>query len=128
MELWRRHPTARGFLIIALIAGAVVALHQETTLSAIGALLRIAFFLAIAFFVYMVWRERRSDIEAWSTRSRVAFYGAALLLVLNLGAYFWRWPHRIVHVSGIPGVAWLLVFPICIYAMVKIWRDEHRYG
>jgi hypothetical protein len=120
--------TLRGFLIIVLIVVVVMAFQLYATLAVVSMLVSIAFFLAIAFFVYMVWRERRSEIEAWSGRSRAAFYSAALLLVLNLGVYFWRWPHRIVHVSGLPGVAWLLVFPICIYAMVKVWRDEHHYG
>jgi hypothetical protein len=120
--------TLRGFLIIIAIVLVVMLFQLYTTLVVVSTLLSLAFFLAIAFFVYMLWRERRGDIEVWSGRSRLAFYGAALLLLVNLGAYFWRWPHRIVHVSGLPGVAWLLVFPICIYAMVRVWRDEHRYG
>ncbi|MGZ4411361.1 MAG: hypothetical protein ACXVY8_04430, partial [Gaiellaceae bacterium] len=104
----------------------ILSLQLYTTLWAIGQLVRIAFFLAIAFFAYMVWRDRKSDIEAWSDRSRRAFYAAIAVIVLNLALFFS--PYKILHISGIPGVAWLLVFPVCIYAMVRIWRDEHRYG
>jgi len=68
------HPTARGFLVIAAIALVVVVLSLESTLTAIGGLLRIAFFLAIAFFLFLLWKERRSDIETWSERGKRVFY------------------------------------------------------
>ena len=54
----RINPTLRGFLIIAAIAAVVVALQLQSTLTALFVLARIAFLLAIAFFVYLVWRER----------------------------------------------------------------------
>src|SRR5256886_8993076 len=50
-----------GFLIVALIAGAVVVLQLERTLSALFILARIAFFLAIAYFLFLVWRDRRHE-------------------------------------------------------------------
>lgn len=113
------NPTLRGFLIIAAIAGAVVALHQETTLSAIGALVRIAFFLAIALFVYMVWRERRAEIAMWSTRAQFAFYGAALLVVADIGAYIYASP------GGLDAVAFILVLALCGFTMWRVWRDQN---
>ena len=51
-----------------------------------GALVRIAFFLAIAFFLFMLWRERRSDIEAWSELSRRIFYAAMIVAVVDIGS------------------------------------------
>jgi peptidoglycan/LPS O-acetylase OafA/YrhL len=125
MGLFRdMNPTLRGFLIIAAIAGVVVALQLGTTLAVVGGLVRIAFFIAIAFFLFMLWRERRSEIEAWSDRSRRAFYAAAILIVVNLSLYF---SPSGFNLSGIPGVCWILVFALCIYSMVRIWRDEHTY-
>ena len=56
----RINPTLRGFLIIALIAAAIVALQLESTLTALFILARIAFLLAIAFFVYLVWRDQHT--------------------------------------------------------------------
>ena len=50
-------------------------------------LARIAFFLAIAYFVYLLWRDRREEISMWSSRSRAVFYGAALMVV-NVAARF----------------------------------------
>ena len=50
------NPTVRGFLVIALIALVIVVLELYQTLVALSILMRVAFFLAIAFFVYLVWR------------------------------------------------------------------------
>jgi small-conductance mechanosensitive channel len=114
-------PTLRGFLIIALIALVVVVLNLYSAVVAIGMLLRIAFFLAIAFFVYLVWRERRGEIEAWSARERVVFYGAALLIVAALAIYFWR---------GLPGydqLAFIGILACSAYAMFRVWRQRHSY-
>jgi ABC-type lipoprotein export system ATPase subunit len=56
------NPTLRGFLIIGLIARTVVVLNLYTALASLYVLARIAFLLAIAFFVYLVWRERREHV------------------------------------------------------------------
>jgi hypothetical protein len=115
-------PTLRGFLIIGLIALIVVALNQYTALFAIAMLLRIAFFLAVAFFIYLVWRDRRDEIDTWSTRERVVFYGAAVLIVAAVGAYFWR---------GVPGyelLGFLGVLAGSGYAMFRVWRGRHSYS
>jgi len=115
-------PTLRGFLIIGLIALAVVALNQYTALLAISMLLRIAFFLAVAFFVYLMWRERRGEIDSWSTRERIVFYGAALLIVAAIGLYFWH---------GLPGYeqrGFLGVVVGAGYAMFRVWRGRHSYS
>jgi hypothetical protein len=116
------NPTIRGFLIIALVAGVVVVLSLESVLSTVGGLLRIAFFVAIAFFLFLVWRERRSDIEAWHDRSRTVFYAAVVLAVVDLGAFIGLRP------SGPDALAFFLVLGGCAYAAVRIWRDEHRYS
>ena len=115
-------PTLRGFLIIGLIALVVVVLNQYTALLAIAALLRIAFSLAVAFFVYLMWRERRGEIETWSTRERVVFYGSALLIVTAIGLYFWR---------GLPGyelLGFIGVIAGAGYAMFRVWRGRHSFS
>jgi small-conductance mechanosensitive channel len=115
------NPTLRGFGIIALIVVVVMVLNLYGTLAALGMLLRIAFFLAIAFFIYLVWRERREDIASWETRERVVFYGAALLIVADLGTYFWH---------GFPGydeLGFIGVLACAGYAMFRVWRDRHTY-
>ena len=114
--------TLRGFLIIGLIALVVVALSLEPVLATVGGLLRIAFFLAIAFFVFLMWRERRSDIEAWQERSRNVFYAAIVLAVVDIGAFIGLRP------SGRDALAFFLVLGACAYAAVRVWRSEHTYS
>jgi small-conductance mechanosensitive channel len=115
------NPTLRGFLIIALIVVVVMVLNLYGTLAALGILLRIAFFLAVAFFIFLMWRERRDEIGGWDARERIVFYGAALLIVAAVGAYFW---------AGLPGydaLAFIGVLACAGYAMFRIWRDRHTY-
>jgi quinol-cytochrome oxidoreductase complex cytochrome b subunit len=114
--------TLRGFLIIGLIALVVVVLSLQSVLNTVGGLLRIAFFLAIAFFLFLIWRDRRSDIEAWSDRSRNVFYGAIVLAVVDIGALIG------LGASGPDALAFFLVLGACAYAAVRVWRDEHRYS
>jgi hypothetical protein len=117
----RMNPTLRGFLIIALIALVVVVLQLQATLSALLILLRVAFILAIAFFIYLMWRERRGDIGRWPLRARVVFYGAALLAVADLAANWYGGAH------GLQVLAFVAVLVLCGFAMVRTWRDQHRY-
>ncbi|HEX3267021.1 MAG TPA: hypothetical protein VHQ98_03450 [Gaiellaceae bacterium] len=117
------NPTLRGFLVIALIAVVIVVLQLETTLTALFLLARIAFFLAIAYFVYLFWRDRREEISMWSTRSRTVFYGAAIVMVVNLGARFF-----VPIGNGWNLITFLAVFVLCGFAMWRVWRDEHTYG
>ena len=121
-RLWDRIPRiARGLGIVALIAGVVVVLSLEPVLAAIGGILQIAFFLAVAFFLFLLWRERRGDLEAWSDRNRNLFYAAIILAVVAIGLAIGL---------GIPGrdaLALVLVLAACVYAVVRIWRLEHRY-
>jgi small-conductance mechanosensitive channel len=115
-------PTLRGFLIIAAIVLAIMLLNLYTAALAIGMLLRIAFFLAVAFFIYLVWRERRDEIATWSTREMVVFYGSALLIVATLGLYFWRGWH------GYEELGFIAVIGCSGFAMWRVWRDRHHYG
>ena len=116
------NPLLRGLGIIALVAAVVVVLSLEEVLATVGGLLRIVFFLAVAFFLFLLWRERRSDIEAWSELSRRVFYGAIVLAVIDIGVFIG------LGASGPDALAFFLVLGACAYAAVRVWRDEHRYS
>jgi hypothetical protein len=118
----RINPTVRGFVIIAAIAAVIVVLRLEATLTALFILARIAFLLAIAFFVYLVWRERRQEISVWPPRAQVVFYGAALLIVADIGAI------SFVDETGPDAVAFVLVLALSAFAMWRVWRDQHTYS
>ena len=115
------NPTLRGFLILLAIVGLVVVLQLEATVTALWILARVAFLLAIAFFVFLMWRERREEISQWSLRARVVFYGAALLAVADLGANWYGGAH------GGQILAFLAVLVLAGLAMWRTWRDQHTY-
>jgi hypothetical protein len=117
------NPTLRGFLVIAVIALIVVVLQLGQTLSALFILARIAFFLAIAYFLFLMWRDRREEISMWSARARVVFYGSALLMVVNVAARFF-----VPVGNGFSLIVFLAVFAGGGFAMWRVWRDEHTYG
>jgi small-conductance mechanosensitive channel len=116
------NPTLRGFLIIALIAVTIVVLNLYTALASLYVIARIAFLLAIAFFLYLVWRERREEIATWPRYARIALYGGALLIVADVAAF------SLVGASGMAAVAFLLVIGICGFAMFRVWREQRTYG
>jgi len=118
----RMNPTLRGFLIIVAIVAVIVALQLEATVNALWILARIGFLLAIAFFVFLMWRERREEISQWSLRARVVFYGAALLVVADLGANWYGGAH------GLQILAFLAVLVLAGLAMWRTWRDQHTYS
>jgi phage shock protein PspC (stress-responsive transcriptional regulator) len=117
----RVNPTVRGFAIIAVIAGLVVVLQLEATLVALSLLMSILFVLAIAYFVFLVWRENRADIATWSLRARSTFYGAALLILADIGLAWYGGAH------GLNLLASLGVLAICGFSMWRVWRDQRTY-
>jgi hypothetical protein len=116
------NPTLRGFIIIALVTLTIVVLQLYQTLVVFSIIARVAFLIAIAFFVYLVWRERRSDIAEWSTRSQVAFYGAALVVVVDIAVF------SFAGASGLDAAAFVVVLLLCGYAMFRTWRQQHTYS
>jgi small-conductance mechanosensitive channel len=115
------HPTLRGFAIIAAIAAVIVALSLQPTLAVVSLLASIGFLLAIAFFVYLQWRERRGEISTWPARSMFAFYGGAILILLSLVLYFAE------PAKGIDAVAFLVILGLGGFSMFRAWRDQHHY-
>lgn len=120
-RLWE-NGFVRGIALVAVVSLAIVLLSLEESLVTAGALLRVAFFLAIAFFLFLLWRERRSDIETWSTASQRAFYGAIVLAVLDVGAVLGLRP------NGADAIVFFVVLACCAWAILRVWRREHRYA
>jgi len=117
----RISPTLRGLAILAVIAGLIVVFQLEQTLIALSLLARIVFVLAIAYFIFLVWRERREGISMWSQRARIVFYGAAIVAVADVGVYWYG------GAVGYQLLAFVAVLALCGIAMWRTWRDQHTY-
>lgn len=117
----RLNPTLRGFAILAVIAGLIVVFQLEQTLVALSILARVAFLLAIAYFVFLIWRDRREGISMWSQRAQAVFYGAAIVAVADVGVYWYG------GARGYQLLAFVAVLVLCGIAMWRTWRDQHTY-
>ena len=120
-RLWE-NGLVRGLALVALVSLGIVLLSLEESIVTARALLSVAFFLAVAFFLFMLWRERRSDIDVWSDLSRRTFYGAIALAVLDIGAVLGLRP------TGLDAVVFFVVLACCAWAVYRVWRREHRYA
>jgi hypothetical protein len=114
--------TVRGLLIIAGVAAAIVALQLWVSLAILVLLARIAFFLAIAYIVFLAWRERREGISMWPKRARWVFYGSAAVAVADVALYWYGGAH------GMEVIAFVAILALCGLAMVRTWREQHRYA
>jgi small-conductance mechanosensitive channel len=117
----RINPTLRGLLILAAIAGLIVVFQLEQTLVALSLIARIVFVLAIAYFIFLVWRERREGIAMWPQRAQVVFYGSAVVAVADVGLYWYG------GAVGYEILAFVAILALCGFAMFRTWRDQHTY-
>jgi TRAP-type C4-dicarboxylate transport system permease large subunit len=116
------NPFVRNVLILAAVAAAVIVLNLEVALITVGVLLRIAFVLAIAFVAYALWRDfGRREMSTWPARAQWVVYGAAALLVVDIGWLF------LGGLSGRDALAFILVAAACVFAGWRTWRDQQRY-
>ena len=120
----RINPTLRAFAILLLIAIGIWALQLQTAVISLLLIARIAFFLAIAFFLFLLWRERRGEISMWPGSSQAVFYGAVGLAVANIGAAILApYPQGSLEV-----LVFIFVLVACGYSLWRVWRREHTYG
>jgi small-conductance mechanosensitive channel len=117
----RISPFLRGLLILAVIAGLIVVFQLEQTLVALNILAKVAFLLAIAYFIFLTWRERREGIATWPQRAQWVFYGAAVVAVADVGVYWYG------GAVGYQVLAFVAVLALCGIAMFRTWRDQHTY-
>ncbi len=117
----RLNGTVRGLLILAAISAVIVVLQLWVTLAVLVLLARIAFFLALAYFVFLMWRENREGISMWPRRAQWVFYGSAAVAAADFALYWYGGAH------GMEIVAFLATLVLCGLAMFRTWREQHRY-
>jgi hypothetical protein len=118
------NPTLRGFLIILVVAAGITALQLQVALDAVLIVLRVLFLIAIAFLLYTLWRNNRTELATWPRRALVVFYGAAIVAMVDIAAAFvTTFPD-----GGLEALVFFLVLAACAFAMIRVWRDQHSYG
>jgi hypothetical protein len=117
----RINPTLRGLLILAAIAALIVVFQLESTLGVLLWIARIVFFLAILYFIFLMWRERREGIALWPIRARTVFYGSAIVAIADVVLYWYG------GAVGYEILAFVAVLALCGFAMFRTWRDQHTY-
>ena len=117
-------PSLRAFGVLVLIAAVVTALQIGAGLEIILVFLQILFLLAIAYVLFMLWRRRREEIAQWSLRSRLVFYGGAALAMADIGLALSPWFPN----TGLETIVFLAALAGGLFAMWRVWRDEHTYG
>jgi tellurite resistance protein TehA-like permease len=120
------NPTVRGFAIIVLVAAAITATGTAGALGLgiVFLVLRIVFVVVIAIVLFRLWRANRERIAEWQARSRLVFYGAAALALVDIAAAFLLpWPS-----GGLEALVFFFVLGACGFAMWRVWQDQHTYG
>ena len=62
-------------------------------------------------------------ISMWGARSRVVFYGAVVLAVVNVGV----WMLTEYPSGGLQTLSAVGVLVACGYSLWRVWRQEHTY-
>jgi hypothetical protein len=118
------NPSLRGFAILVVAAAIITAFQLEVGLEVVIVFLQILFLLALAYVLFLLWRNRRQQIAMWSRRSQVVFYGGAALALADIGVAFTSWFPK----GGLESLVFLLALAAGGFAMWRVWRDEHTYG
>ena len=117
-------PTLRGFAISVAVAAVITLLQLGAGLVIVLIFVQVLFLVAIAYVLFTLWRRRREEIAEWPLRSRLVFYGGAALAIAAVLLLFFPWFDR----TGLDTVASLLALAGGVFAMWRVWRDEHTYG
>ncbi len=120
MTRFLRSGLVRGLALVAVVSIAIVALSAEWSLTVVGAILWIAFLVALGFFLVRMFRERRGEADHWTQRGRVTFVAAIALAFADVLAAIVLAPTRA------DAVIFFVVLAGAVYAAIRVWRDEQR--
>jgi hypothetical protein len=112
---------ARNFAIVALIAlGFTVLPGGRNTLDVILAILSIAFFAAIAFLGYRLYREHRFTLESLEERQRAVLYGSIGLALLTFVASARLFDGPLI-------LVWLGLLGVASFGVYWVFTSSRRY-
>ena len=107
------------FGVIALVALALTALPGGgAALEVALALLSIAFFTAIVYLAYRLYRQFGFELDSLSDRQRLTLYGSVGLAFLTFCA-----TNRMFDSGGLGVLAWFALLGICSYGVYWVWTQ-----
>ena len=119
-----RFRTLRNIAIVALIALVIAVIPGGGRgIDVVLWILTVAFFGAIAFLGYRLYREHRFTLDSLSTVERSVGYGAVGLAFVNFTA-----TSRLFDLGGGGVLIWLAILGICSYGIFWVWRRQSQYG
>jgi hypothetical protein len=115
---------AAYWAIIALVALAIVVLPGGgPVLNVVLTLLSIAFFAAIALFVYRLYHEQKFTLDALSDRQRFVLYASIGGALLNFTA-----TSRLFNAGGVGVLLWIIILGLCSYGVMWVYVSYRSYG
>jgi hypothetical protein len=112
------------FGIVALIALAIVALPGGgSALDVAVTLLTIAFFVAIVFLAYRLFREHRFELDSLEPVQRLVLYGSIGLALVTFTA-----TNRLFDIGGGGVLVWLALLALSSYGVFWVWTKYRSYG
>ena len=85
--------------------------------------LTIAFFAAIAFLAYRLFRQYRFELESLPDRQRLALYGSLGLALVTFTA-----TNRLFDAGGLGVLAWFALLGLASYGLYWVWTQYRSYG
>jgi hypothetical protein len=109
--------------VVALIAFALVVLPGGgAALDVVLTVLTIAFFAAIAFLGYRLFRQYRFELDTLQDNLRLVLYGSIGLALLTFTA-----TDRLFDEGGAGVVVWLALLALCSYGVFWVWTRYRSY-
>jgi hypothetical protein len=112
------------FGLIALIALALTVLPGGGgALSVVLVFLTLAFFTAIAFLGFRLYRQFHFELESLEDRQRLALYASIGGALLTFSA-----ADRMFGAGGFGVLAWLALLGLCSYGLYWVWTRYRTYS
>jgi len=116
--------TAWKFGLVALVALVLYLLPGGgSALDVMLTLLTVAFFAAIGFMGYRLYKQYGFELDSLARNQRTVLYVSVALAVLTFTA-----TDRLFDVGGGGVLAWLALLAACSYGVFWVWTSSRRYG
>jgi hypothetical protein len=120
MSALLRSGFVRGLAVVAAVSAVIVALSAQWSLTLVGAILWVAFLVALALFLVRLFRERRGEADHWTERGRITFVAALALAAVDVLLAVLLRPTKA------DAVIFFVVLGAALFAAVRTWRTEQR--